>query len=83
MLCKRTYKNQVTLPKKVMEEFEGVEYFEARVQDGRIVLEPVKMTAMSETSLEKAREKIASLGLTEKDIDDAVSWARRATKNRK
>jgi hypothetical protein len=63
-----------------MEEFEGVEYFEARVQDGRIVLEPVKMTAMSETSLEKAREKIASLGLTEKDIDDAVSWARRATK---
>jgi hypothetical protein len=80
MLCKRTYKNQVTLPKKVMEEFEGVEYFEARVQDGRIVLEPVKMTAMSETSLEKAREKIASLGLTEKDIDDAVSWARRATK---
>jgi len=80
MLCKRTYKNQVTLPKKVMEEFEGVEYFEARVQDGRIVLEPVKMTAMSETSLEKAREKIASLGLTEKDIDDAVSWARRPMK---
>ena len=80
MLCKRTYKNQVTLPKKVMEKFEGVEYFEARVQDGRIVLEPVKMTAMSETSLEKAREKIASLGLTEKDIDDAVSWARRPMK---
>jgi hypothetical protein len=80
MLCKRTYKNQVTLPKKVMEEFEGVEYFEARVQDGRIVLEPVKMTAVSETTLEKAREKVAALGLTEKDIDDAVSWARRATK---
>lgn len=80
MLCKRTYKNQVTLPKKVMEEFEGVEYFEARVQDGRIVLEPVKMTAVGETALEKAREKVAALGLTEKDIDDAVSWARRATK---
>jgi hypothetical protein len=80
MLCKRTYKNQVTLPKKVMEEFEGVEYFEARVQDGRIVLEPVKITAVSETALEKAREKVAALGLTEKDIDDAVSWARRATK---
>ena len=80
MLCKRTYKNQVTLPKKVMEEFEGVEYFEARVQDGRIVLEPVKMTAVSETTLEKAREKVAALGLTEKDIDNAVSWARRATK---
>jgi hypothetical protein len=80
MLCKRTYKNQVTLPKKVMEEFEGVEYFEARVQDGRIVLEPVKITAVSETALEKVREKVAALGLTEKDIDNAVSWARRATK---
>jgi len=80
MLCKRTYKNQVTLPKKVMEKFEGVEYFEARVQDGRIVLEPVMITAMNGTSLEKARKKIASLGLTEKDIDDAVSWARRPMK---
>lgn len=80
MLCKRTYKNQITLPKKVMEAFEGVEYFEAHAQDGRIVLEPVKMTAVSKTALEKAREKVAALGLTEKDIDDAVSWARRATK---
>lgn len=77
MLCKRTYKNQITIPKKVMEEFEGVEYFEAILLDGKIVLEPVKMTPLSETSLEKVRKKISALGLTERDIDEAVSWARK------
>ena len=77
MICKRTYKNQITIPKKVMEEFEGVEYFEAVLLDGKIVLEPVKMTPLSETSLEQVRKKISALGLTERDVDEAVSWARK------
>jgi bifunctional DNA-binding transcriptional regulator/antitoxin component of YhaV-PrlF toxin-antitoxin module len=77
MLCKRTYKNQITIPKKVMEKFDGVEYFEARIQDGAIVLEPVEVKPLDDNRLEKVRRKIAALGLTEKDIEDAVSWARR------
>lgn len=77
MLCKRTYKNQITLPKKVMEKFEGVEYFEVGVRDGAIVLEPVKITALGGSELEKVRKKMAALGLTERDIEDAVAWARK------
>ncbi|HCS48495.1 MAG: hypothetical protein A2Y69_15900 [Candidatus Aminicenantes bacterium RBG_13_59_9] len=77
MLCKRTYKNQVTLPKKIMEDFKDIEYFEAKTQGGRIILEPVKMTSLSDSSLAKARKKIAALGLTEKDIEDAIAWARK------
>lgn len=77
MLCKRTYKNQVTIPKKVMEEFDGVEYFEARVRDGSIVLEPVVITPLDDSRLSKVRKKIADLGLTEKDVEDAVAWARK------
>jgi hypothetical protein len=77
MLCKRTYKNQITLPKKVMEKFEGVEYFKVDVKDGAIVLEPVKITSLSGGELEKVRKKIASLGLTESDVQDAVAWARK------
>lgn len=77
MLCKRTYKNQITLPKKVMEKFEGVEYFRADVREGAIVLEPVKITSLIGSELEKVRKKIASLGLTEGDIEDAVAWARK------
>jgi hypothetical protein len=77
MLCKRTYKNQITLPKKVMDKFEGVEYFMVDVKDGAIVLEPVKITPLGGSELEKVRKKIASLGLTESDVKDAVAWARK------
>jgi hypothetical protein len=76
MLCKRTYKNQITLPKKVMEKFDGVEYFEANIREGKIVLEPMKITSLSDTALERSRKKVAALGLTEQDIEDAVAWAR-------
>ncbi|MBN2264985.1 MAG: AbrB/MazE/SpoVT family DNA-binding domain-containing protein [Candidatus Aminicenantes bacterium] len=76
MLCKRTYKNQITIPKKVMEKFDGVEYFEAKIKGGAIVLEPVEFKPVDESRLAKVRKKIAALGLTERDIEDAVSWAR-------
>ncbi len=77
MLCKRTYKNQITLPKKVMENFEGVEYFVVSVKDGTIILRPAEVTPLEKDRLEKVRSKISALGLTEKDIEDAVSWARK------
>jgi len=59
-----------------MEEYEGYEYFEVKSEEGKIILEPVELTPKSETSLEKVRDKIAALGLSSKDIEDAVSWAR-------
>ena len=77
MLCKRTYKNQITIPKKVMEEFDGIEYFEARIRAGTIVLEPVAITPLKGGRLEKARMKIVELGLTDHDLDEAIEWARR------
>ncbi len=77
MLCKRTYKNQITIPKKVMEKFDGVEYFEARIREGSIVLEPVEVKPIDESRLAQARKKVAELGLTERDVEDAVAWARK------
>jgi hypothetical protein len=77
MLCKRTYKNQITIPKKVMEKFDGVEYFEARIREGSIVLEPVEVKPLDESRLAQARKKVAELGLTERDVEDAVAWARK------
>jgi hypothetical protein len=77
MLCKRTYKNQITLPKKVMENFEGVEYFRADIKDGKIVLDPVRITSASESILEDVRRKAAALGLTDRDVEDAIAWARK------
>ncbi len=76
MVCKRTYKIQITIPKKVMEKFDGVEYFEARIREGTIVLEPVEVKPVEKGRLAKVRKKIAAVGLTDRDIEDAVEWAR-------
>lgn len=72
MLAKLTSKNQLTLPKAVVGRFPGVRYFEVRAERGRIVLAPAKVT-----SLESVWRKIESLGITEKDIESAVQWARK------
>ena len=37
MLAKRTYKNQITLPKDVLKDFPGVEYFDVSAKDGKIL----------------------------------------------
>ena len=76
MLTKRTYKNQVTLPKEVLKDFPNVDYFDVSAREGEIVLRPVSVTPSAER-LSKVRDKIRSLGLTEKDLRDAIQWARR------
>ena len=75
MLAKLTTKNQITLPRKVVQEFVGIEYFDADVQDGRIVLVPVRMQPVG-TSLNGIREKMKKLGITPADVTEAVRWAR-------
>jgi len=72
MLAKKTVKNQITLPKKVADQFPDVEYFRVSVDGERIVLEPVRPGRAFEV-----RERLEQLGITEQDVTDAVSWARR------
>ena len=72
MLAKLTSKNQLTLPKAVVGEFPGTRYFEVRAEKGRIVLLPARVT-----NLDGVWRKIESLGITERDVEDAVRWARK------
>lgn len=72
MLAKLTSKNQITLPKAVMSKFPDAEYFDVQEIKGEIVLKPVSMR-----NLEPVWRKIEALGITEKDIADAVTWARK------
>ena len=72
MLAKLTSKNQLTLPKAIVSEFPGTRYFEVRAEKGRIVLVPARVS-----SLEPLWEKMESLGITEKDVEDAVRWSRK------
>lgn len=73
MLAKLTSKNQITLPKALVSKFPGAEYFAVREVDGEIILKPVRMH-----SLDAVWRKIESLGITEKNVADAVRWARRS-----
>jgi hypothetical protein len=70
---KLTSKNQLTLPKSITREIGEVEYFEIQVQDGQIILTPVKIQRA-----DAVRAKLADLGLSEQDVADAVAWARQS-----
>jgi antitoxin component of MazEF toxin-antitoxin module len=78
MLAKMTSKNQVTQPKAVTKAVGATQYFEVKAENGQIVLTPVRIQRA-----DAVRSKLAELDLTEKDIEDAVSWVRqRAAKSR-
>ena len=72
MLLKLTSKNQLTLPKSIISEFPGVEYFDVTKEIGRIVLTPVNIA-----QADAVRTKLAELGVTEADITEAIAWARK------
>jgi len=76
MLAKKTSKNQITLPKEIVKVFPDAEYFDVSIRDNTIRLMPVKITPVPST-LESVREKIEKLGLAEKDVGEAIRWARR------
>ncbi|MEX2536898.1 MAG: AbrB/MazE/SpoVT family DNA-binding domain-containing protein [Trueperaceae bacterium] len=72
MLAKKTSKNQITLPKEIVSRFPNVDYFEVSEDGGTIVLKPLRPSRASE-----ARDKLSELGITERDVTDAIRWARR------
>lgn len=71
MLAKKTAKNQITLPKRIVQDFPNVEYFDVRKEDDRIILEPLKTDRAKQV-----RAKLAALKISETDIAKAVTWAR-------
>jgi hypothetical protein len=79
MLAKRTYKNQVTIPKAIMDSFPKVEYFDVRKQRNAIILRPVHPEPLGARTA-KIRARIKALGLTEADVEQAIQWARRSAR---
>jgi bifunctional DNA-binding transcriptional regulator/antitoxin component of YhaV-PrlF toxin-antitoxin module len=73
MLAKLTSKNQITIPKKIIEQLQDVEYFEVELKDGIVMLKPLKTY---DTSLERIRTKVKKLGLQENTVKEAIEWAR-------
>jgi antitoxin component of MazEF toxin-antitoxin module len=72
MLAKLASKNQLTLPKSITQAIGQSEYFEIKVENGQIILIPIKIQRTN-----AVRAKLAALELTERDITDAVTWVRK------
>ena len=73
MLAKLTSKNQLTLPKALVDDFRGYEYFDVTKENGRIVLTPVRLNRA-----DAVRAKFPEFGMSETDVAEAVAWARQA-----
>jgi bifunctional DNA-binding transcriptional regulator/antitoxin component of YhaV-PrlF toxin-antitoxin module len=72
-IAKLTSKNQLTLPKSITREIGETEYFEVTVQGQQIILTPVKIQRA-----DAVRAKLAELGINDRDVADAVDWARQS-----
>lgn len=72
MLAKRTSKNQVTLPKAIVQTVGEAEYYDVTVQDGKIVMTPVRLH-----QADAVRAKLEELGMKQDDVGDAIAWARK------
>jgi bifunctional DNA-binding transcriptional regulator/antitoxin component of YhaV-PrlF toxin-antitoxin module len=73
MLAKMTSKNQITIPKKIVDQLPDTDYFEVELKEGLVLLKPLQIY---ETDLEKIRSKMKNLGLKTDSVREAIKWAR-------
>ena len=73
MLAKITSKNQITIPKKIIEKIPNVKYFDIELKDGIIIMKPIKFY---DTNLDQIRAKIKKIGLKENSVAEAIKWAK-------
>ena len=73
MLTKLTSKNQITIPKKIMDQIPEARYFEVELRDGAVILKPLRTYS---TSLNAIRSKAKDLGLNPDCVREAINWVR-------
>jgi len=73
MLAKITSKNQITIPKKIIEKIPGIKHFDVEFKDGVIILKPIRFY---DTNLDQIRAKVKKLGLKENSVAEAIKWAK-------
>jgi bifunctional DNA-binding transcriptional regulator/antitoxin component of YhaV-PrlF toxin-antitoxin module len=73
MLAKITSKNQITIPKKIIEKIPDAKHFDVEFKNGVVILKPIKFF---DTNLDQIRAKIKKLGLKEDSVAEAIQWAK-------
>jgi hypothetical protein len=72
MHVKITPVNQITSPNEIASQMDVAKYPDVEVDNADIVLTPVLAH-----SVEAVRDKLIASGVSEKDVADAIAWARR------
>lgn len=79
MIARLTNKNQLTIIDPLTFDFPAdlpeSEFYDVTCEDGRIVLTPVSEAMMIKRA-DEAIEMIRAKGITERDVADAIAWAR-------
>ncbi len=70
-MIKLNARNQIRLPKSMIQAVGPTDYFDIQVKGGQIVLTPVRLVAA-----DAVRAKLAELGITGTDTTAALDWAR-------
>ena len=73
MLSKITSKNQITIPKKIIDQLPKVKHFDVTLKDGTVILKPIKVY---DVDLNQIRSKVKKLGISEDCVAEALKWAR-------
>ncbi len=73
MLAKLTAKNQITIPKQIIDQIPETRYFDVKLNGGAVVMKPL---TIYDTDLEQVRSKIKKLGLKPDCVPEAIKWAR-------
>ena len=73
MLAKLTSKNQLTIPKKIIEKIPETKYFDIELEGDVLILKPL---ILYDTNTAAIKEKMKKLDLTADCVAEAVSWAR-------
>ncbi len=78
MIARLTNKNQLTIPDPLIFGLPDSEFYDVACEDGRIVLTPVTVAEINRRA-DKVRRELQERGITEKDVADAIKWARGQT----
>jgi uncharacterized protein YjiS (DUF1127 family) len=71
MKIRKIGSNRLELPEELARRFKGVEVFDVVEEAGTLVLR-----AEGEEAADPVRRKLEDLGISERDVDDAVKWVR-------
>lgn len=69
-MAELTSKYPLTLPKKIIDQFGPIDYFDIETRDGQIILSPVRIQRA-----DAVRTKLAQPGIGEADVEETLSWA--------